>query len=192
MRLRTAFLGLTSACWVFAQACGGDSGTDLDGGSDGTVNDVVSQPDTSGNDVVQPQDTGTDDTSTGNDGSTTTDASDAGTQADTGITSWKCGSVTVSDCAQCTGFTQTCVYCLAFQADAAPLSGVCVQEGTNCLNSIPQGYQDCPCNNDASACPEGFQVCTQQGRCHTCTDNLQNNGLKCEDGKTCVADAGCM
>jgi hypothetical protein len=193
MRMRTAFLGVVCVSWAFAQACGGDSGVDLDGSADGTTgNDVVQQPDTSGNDVAQQQDTGTNDTGPGDDGSTTTDASDGGAQQDTGIAIWKCGSAQVTDCSQCVGYTQPCAYCLAFQSDAAALTGTCVQTGTNCLNSIPQGYQDCPCNADASACPESFQVCTQQGRCHTCTDSTQNSGLQCENGQTCAADAGCM
>jgi hypothetical protein len=188
MRLRSAFLGVTCVSWAFAQACGGDSTTD-DGGADVTVNDVVQQPDTSGNDVVTPPDTGTDDTGTdtGTDGSTS-DASDGGVQQDTGIAMWKCGSVNVTSCSQCTGFTQECAYC-SF-TDASVLSGVCTQIYTNCANAIPQGFQDCPCA-DASTCPEAFQVCTQQGRCHTCTDNATNNTLKCENGGTCAADSGC-
>ena len=189
MRVRLFFTSLVCVSWVFAQACGGDSSTD-DGGTDGTVNDVVTNPDTSGNDVVTNPDTGPDDsgtTDTGTDGTTTSDASDGGTTIDTGIAQWTCGSVKVTDCSQCTGFTQTCAYCNL--QDASVLSGVCVQTGANCANSIPQGYQDCTCA-DAATCPEAFQVCTQQGRCHTCTDNTFNNGLKCEDGLTCAADAG--
>ena len=187
MRVRLIFTGLVCGTWAFAQACGGDTGTGIDGGDDGTVADVFQQPDTSGADVATP-DTGPDDSSTGND-VTVTDASDGGTTIDTGIAQWNCGSVKVSDCSQCTGFTQPCAYC-NFQ-DASVITGSCVQEGTNCANVIPQGFQDCPCiAGDASTCIEAFQVCTQQGRCHTCTDSTFNNGLKCEDGLTCQIDAG--
>lgn len=187
MRIRLISTSLLCASWALAQACGGDTGTGLDGGDDGTVPDVFQQPDTSGNDVVTNPDTGPVDDS-GTDTGTTTDASDGGTTIDTGIAQWNCGSVKVSDCSQCTGFTQPCAYC-NFQ-DASVITGSCVQQGTNCQAAIPQGFQDCPCA-DASTCIEGFQVCTAFGRCHTCTDNPQNNGLKCEDGLTCQADAGC-
>jgi hypothetical protein len=189
MRVRLVFTGLVCVSWAFAQACGGDSSTD-DGGADGTTNDVIQQPDNFVADVVTNPDTGGDDSSTsdgGTDGSTTSDASDGATTIDTGIAQWSCGSVKVSDCSQCTGFTQPCAYC-NFQ-DASVLSGVCVQTGDNCANSIPQGYQDCVCA-DASTCPEAFQVCTQQGRCHTCSDMQTNNGLKCENALTCQYDAG--
>ncbi len=192
MRLRSAFLALTCVSWAFAQACGGDSGVEIDGSTDGTVNDVTPPPD-GNNDVVNIPDTGT--TDGGGDTGTTdgaSDASDGGTtQKDSGIGSWTCGSVTVNDCSQCTGFTQPCAYCSS--TDASVLKGVCTQLYTDCLNSIPQGYQDCPCTGgDASTCPEGYQVCINFGRCHTCTDNAQNTGLKCENGGTCAADAGCL
>ena len=189
MRVRLVFTGLVCASWAFAQACGGDGGTGLDGGDDGTVADVVQQPDTSGNDVVTNPDTGTDDASdTGSDVVVTSDASDGGTTLDTGIAQWNCGSVKVSDCSQCTGFTQPCAYCSV--TDASVLTGSCVQMGTNCFNNIPNGFQDCPCA-DAATCPEAFQICSGQGRCHTCTDSLQNQGLKCENNLTCQVDAGC-
>ncbi len=192
MRLRTAFLGLSCFCWGFAQACGGDSGVNLDGSTDGTVqNDVTPPPPDSGNDVVNIPDTGPGDT--GTDTGTTQDGSTDGGVQDSGtanITSWQCGSVTVSDCSQCTGFQQPCAYCNF--ADASVLKGVCTQMYTGCQNAIPNGYQDCPCQ-DASTCIEGYQVCTQfGGRCHTCTDNTQNAGLKCENGGTCSPDAGCL
>lgn len=188
MRVRLVFTGLVCASWVFAQACGGDGGTDIDGGGDVTVNDVITTPDNFVNDVVTNPDTG-DDGSTGDAGTdAVADASDGATTIDTGIAQWSCGSVKVSDCSQCTGFTQPCAYC-NFQ-DASVLSGVCVQTGQNCQFSIPQGFQDCTCT-DASTCPEAFQVCTTNGgRCHTCSDNATNNGLKCEDGLTCQFDAG--
>jgi hypothetical protein len=192
MRVRLVFTGLVCVSWCFAQACGGDSSTD-DGGTDGTTQDVV-QPDNFVNDVVTNPDTSPPDdgsTTDSSDGGTTTDASDGATTIDTGIAMWTCGSVKVSDCSQCTGFTQPCAYCNV--QDASVLSGACVQTGTNCLNAIPnQNFQDCVCSpGDASTCPEGFQVCTTNGRCHTCTDSTQNNGLKCEDNLTCQADAGC-
>ena len=188
MRVRLISTGLVCASWALAQACGGDSGTGLDGGDDGTVADVV-QPDNFVNDVVTNPDTG-DDGSTGGDASDggTGDASDGATTIDTGIAQWSCGSVKVADCSQCTGFTQPCAYCNV--QDASVITGSCVQQGMNCQMAIPQGFQDCPCA-DASTCIEGFQVCTAFGRCHTCTDSTQNNGLKCEDGLTCQADAGC-
>jgi hypothetical protein len=190
MRGRLAFLGVVCGSWVLVQACGGDAGTDLDGGGDVTVNDV-NQPDNFVSDVVTNPDTG-DDGSAGDasDGGTA-DASDGATTIDTGIAQWSCGSVKVSDCSQCTGFTQPCAYCGV--QDASALTGVCVQTGTNCLNAIPnQGVEDCVCTpGDASTCPEAFQVCTTNGRCHTCTDSTQNNGLKCENATTCQADAGC-
>jgi hypothetical protein len=188
MRVRLVFTGFVCASWALAQACGGDSGTGIDGGDDGTVADVFQQPDNFVNDVVTNPDTGDDGSTTdgGTDGSTG-DASDGATTIDTGIAMWTCGSVKVSDCSQCTGFTQPCAYCN--MQDASVLSGTCVQTGDNCFNSIPNGFQDCPCA-DASTCPEAFQVCTNQGRCHTCTDSVQNNGLKCENATTCQIDAG--
>jgi hypothetical protein len=190
MRIRLMFTSLVCVSWAFAQACGGDSGTD-DGGSDGTTgNDVITQPDIVTQDVVTNPDTGPDDTGVPDTGPGDTgpgDANDGGTTVDTGIAQWTCGSVKVADCSLCTGFTQPCAYCNT--QDASVLSGVCVQTGQNCFNTIPNGYQDCPCA-DASTCPEGFQVCTNAGRCHTCTDSTQNNGLKCEDNLTCQIDAG--
>jgi len=188
MRGRLVFLGFACLSWSLAPACGGDGGTDIDGGDDGTVADVV-QPDNFVNDVVTNPDTGDDSSAadTGTDGGVT-DASDGSTGVDTGIAQWTCGSVKVTDCSQCTGFTQPCVWC-NFQ-DASVITGACVQTGTNCSNVIPQGFQSCVCG-DASTCPEAFQICSGFGRCHTCTDNTQNNGLTCQNGLTCAADSGC-
>ena len=187
MRLRFAFFALTCVSWGLVQACGGDSGVDTDAGQDVTVNDVSQPPpDSSPPDVVTTPDTGTD-ADTG-DVVTTTDATTQDSGANIG--SWKCGSVTVADCSQCTGFFQPCAYCSV--TDASVVTGVCTQIYTNCLNAIPNGYQDCPCTpGDASTCIEGYQVCSQQGRCHTCTDSVNNNTLKCENDLTCAADAGC-
>ena len=192
MRLRSAFLALACVSWAFAQACGGDSGVDLDGSTDGTVFEAA-PPIDSGNDVVIIDDTGTGDTGTPDTGTSdgsTADASDGGTQIDSGIGTWKCGATTVSDCAQCIGYTQPCVYCS--NADASVLSGVCTLINTNCFNSLPNGYQDCACT-DASTCPESYQVCSGQGRCHTCSDSQNNATLKCENGGTCsYPDGGCL
>ena len=188
MRLRLlVVMGSLVSFGVF-QACGGDD--TLDGGADGsppdaTVDNFVPPPD-SGNDATPPpDDSGTVDASDGS----ASDASDGGSAQDGGTTiaTWQCGATTVSDCAQCTGFTQPCAYCN--MQDASVVSGVCTLIHSNCLNSIPQGYQDCTCQ-DASTCPESYQVCTLQGRCHTCSDSTQNNTLKCENGGTCTPEAG--
>jgi len=187
MRVRLFLTGVVCVSWAFGPGCGGDSSTD-DGGSDVTVNDVITQPDNFVDDVVTNPDTGDDSSADGGTDGAITDASDGGTVIDTGIAQWTCGSVKVSDCSQCTGFTQPCVWC-NFQ-DASVITGACVQTGDNCSNSIPQGFQSCNCA-DASTCPEAFQICSGFGRCHTCTDNTTNNGLTCQNGQTCAADAGC-
>jgi hypothetical protein len=199
MRFHLLFLVGTVAALGCVEACGGDT---TDGGADS------GGPDTTTTDVTPPIDTGTDtttttdapdDTTTVTDTGTTdgggTDASDGGAQ-DSGLvtlTSWQCGSVTVSDCTQCTGYTQPCVYCATGFQDAAAYTGVCVITHSNCLNAIPNGYQDCPCNNDASTCVESYQICNNQNRCHTCEDNNNNTGLTCQNGGTCNAtDGGCL
>ena len=173
-------------------ACGGTTDTD-DGGLDASTNDVNTTPDNftpppdSGvQDVVTPPDGGPDDAS---------DASDAPTTPDTGgkpITSWTCGSTTVSDCSQCVGHTQTCVYCS--DTDASAVSGVCVQFGTGCGNTAPNGYNLCTCPHDAGSCPEPYLVCLPlsqtQGVCDTCGAVNTTNGLTCQSGGKCAAEKG--
>jgi hypothetical protein len=192
MRLRFICLLGSVACLGVAAACGGadqladDSGIDS-GGNDATV-DVTPPPPDSGTDVTV-DDTGTGDTGTGDTGAT-----DGGTTQDSGVTigTWKCGATTVTDCSQCTGYTQPCAYCNTL--DASVVTGVCTQLNTSCFNNqIPQGYQDCNCA-DASDCIESYQVCVAFGQggghCHTCTDGTGNNGLTCNGGGTCAPDAG--
>ena len=195
---RLILLSLWVGSLVVAQACGGSTDTD-DGGLDSSSDDATTTPDTSTpppdgsvEDVVTP-DSGTDDTGTA-------DASDGSTSPDTGgkpITSWTCGNATVSDCAQCIGHTQTCVYCE--DNDASVVAGQCVQEGTGCGNGIPQGYNLCTCphtDGGVSACPEPYQVClylgpqNQPGVCDTCGAVPTTNGLTCESGGKCAADSG--
>ncbi len=195
MRWTAFLLGLSCVCWSLTQACGGDTGSGLDGSTDGTVGNDVNNPppDSGGQDVVNNNDTGTSDTGTNDTG--TSDASDGGTITDSGI-AYRCGdSGTVTDCSQCTGFIQPCVYC-AF-TDASVHEGICTPFHTNCFNALPpnSAFVDCPCNNDASTCPESYQVCVGGGggRCHTCSDQTGNNGLKCENGGTCdYTDGGCL
>ncbi|HEY2368155.1 MAG TPA: hypothetical protein VGH87_17270, partial [Polyangiaceae bacterium] len=133
---RLVLLSLWAGSLVIAQACGGTTDTD-DGGLDSSTNDVVTTQDnfvppqdgSSPDDVVTIPDAGPDDVVT---------VPDSG--PDTGgkpITSWTCGNATVSDCAQCIGHTQTCVYCA--DNDASVVSGTCVQTGTGCGNTTPQG-----------------------------------------------------
>ncbi len=202
--MRTRRLGLLSlsvVATVVAYACGGTTDSGDDGGVDSSTNDVTTQPDNfnpppdSGVEDVVTTDTGTGDAGTG-------DASDASTTDGGGkpITSWTCGNTTVSDCSQCTGHTETCVYCN--NQDASVVSGTCVQFGTGCGNGIPQGFNLCPCpkgDGGVSACPEPYQVCLvfgqqqQQGVCDTCGAVQQTGGLTCENGLKCNAtDGGCL
>ncbi len=193
MRTRVAFLVLCSlscGAWIAAQGCGGDSST-TDGGNDGTTgNDVNNPPPDSGKqDVAQQNDTGVPDTGGG-------DASDGGTQQDSssGNLVFACGTDggTVTDCAQCTGATQPCVYCEI--GDASVHAGECRTFGSSCnFNPTPPtGFAGCTCFNDASACPESYQVC-RNATCRTCSDSTNNNGLKCENGGTCDnVDGGCI
>ena len=193
---RWALLSLWVGSIVVAQACGGTTDTG-DGGDDAAANDV-----TTFDNFVPPQDTGTGDVFTTPD----TGVSDGGTEAaldaapDSGgkpISSWTCGNATVSDCAQCIGHTETCVYCA--NNDASVVSGTCVQSGTGCGNGIPQGFNLCACpkgDGGASACPEPYQVCLtfgqqqQQGVCDTCGAVNTTNGLTCQNGGKCSADSG--
>ena len=192
--LRFILLGGSIGSLLVAQACGGDVGN-VDGGPDGAPNDAtldVAQQNDSGSDVNNTNDTGPGDTGT----DTGTDASDGGTTPDSGnlgITSWGCGTATVSDCSACIGHDEPCVYC--DNADASAHAGVCVQPGTGCGNSAPNNSGLCACPHDAGSCPAAYQVCLAfgpQGVCDTCGAVMQTNGLKCENGGTCNAnDGGC-
>ncbi len=191
MRVQLAFLALSCVSFGLAQACGGDTGVNIDASSDATVGDSPNNGnDVNTSDVAQQNDTGTADTGT-------SDASDGGTQTDsgkTGITSWGCGNTTVTDCSLCIGHTQPCVFCET--ADASVLAGNCVQQGTGCFNGAPTGYQVCGCpSGDAGQCPWPDQVCVSfNGHfCLTCGEFNQTNGLTCENGGKCDAvDGGCL
>ncbi len=197
---RVVLLSLWAGSLVVAQACGGTTDTGDDGGGvDSSANDVTTQPDN----FTPPPDAGLEDVVTTPDTGTGDAGTDASTTPDSGgkpITSWTCGNATVSDCSQCVGHTQTCVYC--DNNDASVVSGTCVQFGTGCGNTIPQGFNLCPCpktDGGVSACPEPDQVCLvfgqqqQQGVCDTCGAVQQTNGLTCQSGGKCDAvDGGCL
>jgi len=105
---------------------------------------------------------------------------------DAGLT-FVCGAQSVSDCSQCSGMTQPCVYC----GSGSALAGKCVQRGTSCFNGAPNGFQLCSCQS-ASTCPESYQVC-RNGSCRTCTDSFNNAGQACMGGGTCSpVDGGCI
>ncbi len=192
MRSRAALMILCSiscGAWLATQGCG-DNTVTTDGGNDGTTgNDGNNPPPDSGNQDVAQQDTGVPDTGGG-------DASDGGVLPDgssTGL-SFSCGNDggTVTDCAQCTGATQPCVYCEI--VDASVHAGECRPFGSSCnFNPTPPtGFAGCPCFNDASTCPESYQVC-RNATCRTCSDSTNNNGLKCQSGGTCDnVDGGCI
>lgn len=192
---RLVLLSICVGSFAIAQACGGTT-DDSDGGFDSSSgNDVTTQPDVNTTPDTGGPDVTVDDSST--DGGTTdaSDASDTGTTPDTGgqkINSWVCGNTTVTDCALCTGHTQTCVYCS--NADASVLSGVCVQFGTGCGNTTPPNYNLCTCPKDASTCPEPYLVClpvtNNYSVCDTCGAVNTTNGLTCENGGKCAADSG--
>jgi len=200
MRRRLVVLSLCVVPVIIAQACGGTTDNGDDGGLDSSTNDVTTNPDVGNNPDTGGPDGFVDDGST--DGGTTTDASsdatDASTTPDSGgklITSWTCGNATVSDCAQCIGHSQPCVYCS--NADASVVSGVCVQFGTGCGNTTPQNFNLCSCPKDAGTCPEPYLVCLQvtqqQSVCDTCGAVQTTNGLTCENGGKCNAtDGGCL
>jgi hypothetical protein len=197
---RWVLLSLWVSSIVVAQACGGSTDTGDDGGADSSANDATTQPDN----FTPPPDAGLEDVVTTPDtGTTDSSTTDASTTPDSGgkpITSWTCGNATVSDCSQCIGHTQTCVYCN--NQDASVVSGTCVQTGTGCGNGIPQGFNLCACpkgDGGVSACPEPYQVCLvfgqqqQQGVCDTCGAVQNTNGLTCENGGKCDAvDGGCL
>jgi hypothetical protein len=191
---RLVFLSLCVGSIVIAQACGGTTDTD-DGGQDSSTNDGTTNPDVNNTQDNFVPDVIETDTNPGDGGTeAASDASDGATTQDGGkpITSWVCGNTTVSDCAQCIGHTQTCVYCS--NADASVVSGVCVQFGTGCGATTPPNYNLCSCPKDASTCPEPYQVCLQftqnQAVCDTCGAVPNTQGLTCENGGTCNADAG--
>jgi len=193
---RFVLLSLSVGSIVIAQACGGTTDTD-DGGQDSSTNDVTTNPDVFTNPDTGGPDGTVDDTGTGDAGtdSGTVDANEAG--PDTGgqpITTWTCGTATVSDCSKCIGHSMPCVYCQT--ADASVVSGVCVQDGTGCGNTTPQGFGLCSCPKDAGTCPEPYLVCLQvtqtQSVCDTCGAVQNTNGLTCQNGLKCNAtDGGC-
>jgi len=133
------------------------------------------------NDTAQPMDSATD--------TTVKDAGvDVGTDA--GSLTFACQGGPVSDCSQCTGAPEPCVYCA--NGNPSAFAGACVAANTNCLTAAPNGFQDCACINPSN-CPESYQVCTGAGHCHTCEDNNSNNGLTCKSGGKCDAlDGGCL
>ena len=193
MRLRLAFLLVSSvscSAWLFTQGCGGDTTTTDDGGNDGTTGGDTNPPppNDSGSDVITQNDTGAPDTG-GGDGGTQPDGSSSNV-------SFRCGigpeAGTVSDCSQCQGFPEPCVYC-GFQ-DASVMTGTCHVANGSCFQGAPNGFGLCPCNGgDASTCPEAYQVCRQGGNfysCRTCSDSTNNGGLSCQGGGTCHPDAG--
>ena len=194
MRLRFIVLGGSIGSLLIAQACGGDVGT-VDGGPDGATNDatvdVVLPNDSGGSDVNTTNDTGPTDGGSGTDTGTVDAGSDSG--GGLGITSWMCGTAIVSDCSACIGYQQPCVYCS--NADASVRSGVCVEQGTGCGNTIPPMSNLCACPRDAGACPAPYQVClslnVNNSVCDTCGAVVGTNGLTCENGGKCTLDAGC-
>ena len=187
MRIRAPFLMMLSlGALAVLQACGGDD----------TIIDLTpdAAPDTSLADTSPPIDSGDPDTTPPPQDSGVVDSgpTDGGIQdSGGGGVLLRCGDAAVSSCSQCNGAPQPCVYCGT--NDASALSGRCTALHQNCLNTIPQGFEDCRCTGDASACPESYQVCTAGiTRCHTCSDNNTNNGLTCENGGKCTyADGGC-
>jgi hypothetical protein len=192
MRFRLLALSLAVASWSFAQACGGDDTSTQDGSPDVTTNDTGTS-DTGANDTGTGNDTGTD-TGTGKDGG------DAGLDSGTGGI-YRCGNGpeagTVSDCSQCQGNPEPCLYC--GNGDASAHAGRCTTFGSSCLNGAPNGFGVCSCGTntgDAAACPGAFQVCVDNQNngfdCHTCGDNGGDNGLACKGGGTCNNnDGGC-
>jgi hypothetical protein len=163
------FFGLAAAALVVG-ACTQDFGVfdpkTADAGSDGGA-DATSPPDA---------------------------AADAGTDAapptEAGALTFSCGPNNVSDCSQCAGFTQPCVYCQF--GNPSVLAGRCVGFHQSCFQGTPNGFGFCQCNNTASTCPESYQVC-HNGSCRTCSDSNTNDGLTCQSGGTCdYADGGCL
>lgn len=191
---RTYWVLLASSLWGLVQACGGADTILGDGGPNDATVDVTPSNDSGGQDVVQQGDGATGDGGTTTGDATASDgATDGGTTTDGGGLAFRCGTSTVTDCSQCPNATQPCVYCGFL--DASVLRGVCTTLHQGCQNTIPQGFQDCPCPQDPSGCPEAYQVCSNSGggRCHTCSDDNNNDGLTCQNGGTCDAvDGGCL
>lgn len=187
MRLPLVLAAVSVGAVAAFVACGGDDTViDLPDGSSDTSIDTIVVDDTGVPDTGPLPDTGVDDG--GVTDATTTD----GASTDGGGIRLRCGDASVTDCTQCNGAPQPCVYCGT--TDASTLSGQCVQFHQNCLNTIPNGFEDCRCgpNGDASACPTKYQVCTTLNRCHTCSDQNSNNTLSCQGGGKCTyADGGC-
>ena len=144
-----------------------------DGGADATT-DGTPPPDASSDGAHDASDDGA--------------ITDAPTDTGGGLV-FACGTGTVSDCAQCSGMPEPCVYCE--QTNAAVLAGVCEPEGMTCIGAAPNGFASCQCGFNPAPCPEGYQVC-HDNVCQTCADSLQNNGHACKGGGQCnAADGGC-
>jgi len=119
----------------------------------------------------------------------TQDAAQDSGATEAGALAFACGTGTVSDCSQCNGMPQPCVYCK--QGDATSLAGRCTTAGTSCAFGAPSGYGECTCANSASSCPESYEVC-RFGSCRTCSDSNTNDGLTCQNGGKCDSqDGGC-
>ncbi len=131
-------------------------------------------------------DAGTSGDATTNDSSSdamTDSGTDSAPASDGGL-SFTCNGNPVTDCSQCNGATQPCVYC----AQQGPqMTGRCVQQGSSCFQGAPNGYQLCQCQQ-SSTCPEAYEVCRNQ-TCRTCSDSQNNVGLTCQNGTKCT-DAG--
>ncbi len=119
-----------------------------------------------------------------------TDGAPTDANSGDGALTFVCGTNgTVSDCSQCAGQPEPCVFCN--QQNPSMLAGRCLAANASCFGAQPNGYGFCACNNNASACPEAYEVC-RMGFCRTCTDSNNNNGLTCKSGGTCAPfDGGC-
>ncbi len=188
MSLRPAYLALSCLAFAMAQACGGDDTVvPLDASPDGTTDDGGGT-DSGGADVGTQDDGGGGGDAGVADGGGGDGATDGGSTSNVTFVCPDGGAAT--DCSQCGGAPQPCVYCNT--GDAGVLLGRCRPMGQNCFQGIPNGFEDCRCGADASVCPESYQVCTGNGRCHTCSDGNQNDGRTCQNGGTCnAADGGC-
>ena len=99
--------------------------------------------------------------------------------------SFICGTGTVSDCANCAGFTQPCITCDSTGTKSPPF---CVVAGDSCRANPPPGYSTftngCDCTNGVSTCPANYQVCHNGQFCHTCGEPM-SSGETCKQGGTC-------